>query len=94
MTESQWQRKEDTKNIKDELTEDELKGVSGGDGVVTDVPGNPLGSLKEELTEEELKGLSGGAGVVTGSVPGPSLDDKPRPRAITDPYGVGGVEPV
>ena len=50
--------------------------------------------LKEELTEEELKGLSGGAGVVTGSVPGPSLDDKPRPRAITDPYGVGGVEPV
>ena len=74
---------EDPKNIKEELTdeetkgvdagnqqqwltppfmvtEDELKGVSGGDGVVTDVPGNPLGSLKEELTDEELKGLSGG----------------------------------
>ena len=52
---------EDPKNIKEELTEDELNGVSGGDGVVTDVPGNPLGSLKEELSDEELKGVSGGA---------------------------------
>ena len=51
---------EDPKNIKEELTEDELNSVSGGDGVVTDVPGNPLGSLKEELTEDELKSMSGG----------------------------------
>ncbi|WP_137024901.1 hypothetical protein [Synechococcus sp. UW179A] len=78
---------EDTKNIKVELTEDELKGVSGGDGVVTDVPGNPLGSLKEELTEDELKGLSGGAGVVTG-VPGcsgGSVQYQPRPPANSAP---------
>ena len=47
--------------LKEELTEDELKGVSGGDGVVTDVPGNPLGSLKTELSDEELRGVTGGA---------------------------------
>ena len=51
---------EDPKNIKEELIEDELNGVSGGDEVVTDVPGNPLGSLKEELSEDELKGVDGG----------------------------------
>ena len=50
---------EDTKSIKEELTEDELNGVSGGDGAVA-VPDNPLGSLKEELSDEELKGVSGG----------------------------------
>ena len=42
MTESQWQRKEDTKNIKEEnkspelkeeLSEEELMGLSGGAGV-------------------------------------------------------------
>ena len=60
MTEEQDKKEKETPELKEELTEDELKGVSGGDGVVTDVPGNPLGSLKEELTDEELKGLSGG----------------------------------
>ena len=50
---------EDPKNIKEELTEDELKGVSGGDGAVA-VPDNPLGSPAKELTDDELKGLSGG----------------------------------
>ena len=51
---------EDPKNIKEELIEDELKGVSGGDGAVA-VPDNPLGSPTIELTEDELKGVSGGA---------------------------------
>ena len=64
MSEEQAKKKKDeSKDVKEELTEDELKGVSGGDGVITDVPGNPLGSLKEELTDDELKGLPGGVGV-------------------------------
>ena len=50
---------EDPKNIKEELTEDELKVVSGGDGAVA-VPENPLGSPAKELTDDELKGQSGG----------------------------------
>ena len=52
---------EDPKNIKEELTEDELKGVSGGDGAVA-VPDNPLGrGIKEVLTDDELRGVDGGS---------------------------------
>ena len=50
---------EDTKNTKEELTEDELKGVSGGDGAVA-VPDNPMGSPVKELTDDDLEGLNGG----------------------------------
>ena len=50
---------EDPKNIKEELTEDELNGVSGGDGGNW----NGNGSLKEEFefTDDELKGVTGGS---------------------------------
>ena len=66
---------EDTKSIKEELTEDELKGVSGGDGAVA-VPDNPLGSPVIDLTDDELKGATGGHGVQnTGNV-GDLTDDK------------------
>ena len=45
-----------SQELKEELTEDELNGVSGGDGA--NWTGN--GSLKEELTDDELKGVDGG----------------------------------
>ena len=52
-------KEKETSELEEEVTDDELKNVRGGDGVVTDVPGNTLGSL-EELSDEELSGLSGG----------------------------------
>ena len=52
---------EDPKNIKEELTEEELKGVDGGAQTIR----NP----NEELSDEELKGVTGGVGYEFAQVP-------------------------
>ena len=40
-------KEKESPELKEELTEDELKGVSGGGGVVTKVPGNPGAVLRK-----------------------------------------------
>ena len=61
---------EDTKNtdkkenesleLKEKLTDEELSGLSGGHKHVHPLPGN------EELTEDELSGISGGENIKEG----------------------------